>query len=63
MVFDRRYKAFGRLLTLFYSNFHEHKALSHEDHINLLTIDNYLDKMKTTEMTMEQSRSWKNNVE
>ena len=48
MVFDRRYKAFGRLLTLFYSNFHEHKTLSHEDHINLLTIDNYLEKMKTT---------------
>ena len=63
MVFDLCYKAFGRLLTLFYSNFHEYKAVSHADHINLLTIDDYLDNMKTSEMTMEKSRSYKTNVE
>ena len=63
MVFDGCYKAFGSLLTLFYSNFHEYKAVSLADHINLLSIDDYLDNMKTSEMTMEKSRSYKTNVE
>jgi|GEM_PF-3868373 hypothetical protein len=51
------------LLFIIYPNFAEQKAVSHADHINLLAIDDYLDNMETTEMTMEQSRSCNTNVE
>jgi hypothetical protein len=50
-------------LFIIYPNFAEQKAVSHADHINLLAIDDYLDNMETTEMTMEQSRSCNTNVE